>query len=323
MNIIITNIGRRGYLVTYFKALKNVKVFVSDCDKTASGLYGSNDGHFILPKPVNDEKLYVDTLINVCHDHNITVVLPVIDPEIFILAKYKNIFKQQKITVIVSDEKVLNICFDKLKMNDFLDDIFLQHPKTYSNFNDFTIALTKNEINFPVVIKPILGSGSVDTFFVDNVDKAKILFKPGMIIQEKLNGIEYGTDTFNSFEGKPLRCVIKQKLAMRSGETDKSVSVYNDELREVLLKLAIKLGHIGNLDCDVIAVKDKFFIIDMNPRFGGGYPATHAVGVNLVEVLYHLLNGENVVPEFNNYRSNILVMKEIAIKTTMMPKLAQ
>ena len=86
MNILITNIGRRGYLVDFIKENADFKgkVFVSDCDNTASGLYGTNDGFFILPKPVENEILYVKSLINVCKQNNIDAVLPVIDPEIYI-----------------------------------------------------------------------------------------------------------------------------------------------------------------------------------------------------------------------------------------------
>ena len=88
MNILITNIGRRGYLVDFIKENADFKgkVFVSDCDNTASGLYGTNDGFFILPKPVENEILYVKSLINVCKQNNIDAVLPVIDPEIYILS---------------------------------------------------------------------------------------------------------------------------------------------------------------------------------------------------------------------------------------------
>ena len=319
MNIIITNVGRRGYLVDYFKAIPgmNGKIFTSDCDRTASGLYGNNDGHFILPKPVDDEKLYVEELLRVCHENYIGAVLPVIDPDIHILSGYKDVFLNHSIRVVVSDRNVLDICFDKLKMNDFLAKIGLHCPNTYNNIDDFYEALSKGDISFPVVLKPILGSGSVDTYILDDKYKLESMFHEGMIVQEKLEGIEFGTDTFNSFDGVPLRCVIKRKISMRSGETDKSISVHSSEMEAVLMKLARELKHIANLDCDIIVSNGIPYIIDMNPRFGGGYPATHAIGVNLVEVLYKLLNNEEVSVDIGNYEDDILVMKEIAVRSTI------
>ena len=319
MNIIITNVGRRGYLVDFFKAIPgmNGKIFTSDCDRTASGLYGNNDGSFILPKPVDDEKKYVEELLSVCHENDIGAVLPVIDPEIHILSGYKDVFLNHGVKLVVSNRNVLDICFDKLKMNKFLTKIGLHYPDTYTSIDDFNEALSEGEISFPVVLKPILGSGSVDTYILDDKYKLQAMFHDGMIIQEKLDGIEYGTDTFNSFEGVPLRCVIKRKLSMRSGETDKSISVHSPEVENVLMKLARELKHIANLDCDIIVSNGIPYIIDMNPRFGGGYPATHAMGVNLVEVLYKLLNDEEVSVDICNYEDDILVMKEIAVRSTI------
>ena len=142
------------------------------------------------------------------------------------------------------------------------------------------------------------------------------MFGSGMIIQEKIEGVEYGVDMFNSLKAEPLRCVIKRKISMRSGETDKSISVHNSVIREVLLTIARELKHIGNLDCDVIMANGIPYVIDMNPRFGGGYPATHAIGVNLVCILYRLIENKMVTPEFDTYEDDILVMKEIAVKST-------
>lgn len=323
MNLIITNVGRRGYLVDYFKAIPGMKgkVYTSDCDITASGLYGNNDGHFILPKPVDDEKRYVDKLIRVCKENEIKAVVPVIDPEIFILSGYKKIFDENGICVVVSDRRVLDICFDKLKMNRFLQEKNIPYPITYKDVDSFTVDWKEGKIEFPVVLKPITGSGSVDTHIVDDIEKLNALFHEGMIIQEKLNGIEYGTDTFNSFDGIPLRCVIKRKISMRSGETDKSISVHDLSIQNTLLTVAEGLKHIGNLDCDVIVSNGIPYVIDMNPRFGGGYPATHVIGVNLVEVLYRLLNGEEVTVDIGNYSDDILVMKEIGVRSTVVHNL--
>jgi len=116
MNIIITNIGRRGYLVDYFKEVSifDGKVFVSDCDSTASGLYGANDGCFILPKPIDDEKFYVESLLKLCIQYEIKIVIPVIDPEIYILSAYKKDFLDAGICVLVSDKPVLDICYNKI-----------------------------------------------------------------------------------------------------------------------------------------------------------------------------------------------------------------
>ena len=81
---------------------------------------------------------------------------------------------------------------------------------------------------------------------------------------------------------------------------------------------AKKLGHIANLDCDMIEEGENVYVIDLNPRFGGGYPATHLSGVNLLSILIKLLEGKDVEPEYDDYKENLLVMKDISLKSVVL-----
>lgn len=316
-NIIITNVGRRGYLVDYLKEIPSFtgNVYVSDCDDTASGLYGNNDGRFILPRPVDNEELYVQELTKLCKKQQIGIVIPVIDPEIFILSKYREKMLADGINVIVSDKRVLDICYDKIQMNAFLAANGFLVAKTYTDLDSFTKNYDLGEIHFPVIVKPIYGSGSVETSIVNSLEKVNTIFHEGLMIQEVLKGIEYGCDVFNTFEKKPVRCVIKKKISMRSGETDKSITVDNKNLQQLGIDLGNKLGHIGNLDFDVFETDKGPYVIDINPRFGGGYPATHAAGSNHLELLIRMCSGEHIESDFDSYKKNLLVMKEIKVAT--------
>lgn len=317
MNVLITNIGRRGYLVRYLKQITEFggKIYVSDCDDTASGLYGVNDGHFILPRPVDDEELYVHSLLKLCLRQEITVVIPVIDPEIYILSNYVEKFKQRGITIMVSSKNVLDICYNKIRMNHFLDQIGFLIPKTYTSLDEFVEGYEKKKIDFPVIVKPVYGSGSVSTFQVTSMRELVEVFSEEALIQEFIDGQEYGVDVFNDLTGKPLRCVVKKKLAMRSGETDKAQTVKDECIQKKMVALAQALGHIGNLDCDVIKQGERLYVIDLNPRFGGGYPATHESGVNLLAIILQLVQGKKVEADFENYIEGLLVMKEVSIVT--------
>lgn len=321
-NIIITNVGRRGYLVDYIKEIPYYKgkVFVSDCDSTASGLYGNNDGRFILPRPVENEKLYVEKLTELCQTQNIGIVIPVIDPEIFILSKYRDKMLEKGINVIVSNKRVLDICYDKLEMNQFLTDNGFLVAKTYTTVDAFEADLNNGFIHFPVIVKPVYGSGSVETSIVDNLDKVKSIFHDGLMIQEVLKGTEYGCDVFNTLEKEPVRCVVKRKISMRSGETDKSITVDRKDLQQLGIELGKKLGHIGNLDFDVFDTDNGPYIIDINPRFGGGYPATHAAGCNHLDLLIRMCEGEKILPDFDSYIKNLMVMKVISVVTHKIEK---
>lgn len=304
-------------MVRYLKAIPEFegKVFVSDCDPTASGLHGNNDGYFILSRPVDNEQKYIRELLELCSNEDIKIIIPVIDPEIFLLSDYREEFINRGILVIVSDKNVLDICYNKILMNDFLKRNGFEFPKTFQTLESFERVYLNNEIKFPVMIKPVYGSGSEATYKFDSMEKIKSFYNEEMVIQEYIDGQEYGADVFNTLEKKAVRCVVKKKISMRSGETDKAVTVIDKNINQYMLRLAEALGHIGNLDCDMIVRDDKIYIIDLNPRFGGGYPATHAAGVNLLLLILKLYERANIEPEFDNYESDLVVMKEISIVT--------
>ncbi len=121
-----------------------------------------------------------------------------------------------------------------------------------------------------------------------------------VLIQEFIEGQEYGMDILNDLNAQYKTTIVKKKLAMRSGETDYAEIVESPELVEVAKCIALKLKHIGNLDIDVLMSKSKVpYIIDMNPRFGGGYPFTHESGNNYVRYLIKNIEGVNCEDDFN------------------------
>ena len=115
-----------------------------------------------------------------------------------------------------------------------------------------------------------------------------------ILIQEKIKGDEFGLDIFNDLEGENLSVTVKRKYDMRSGETDIAEVTENSELKAVGKKIAKSLSHIGNLDMDILLSEGKAYIIDMNARFGGGYPFTHNAGVNELEAIIRLCRGKEL-----------------------------
>ena len=106
-----------------------------------------------------------------------------------------------------------------------------------------------------------------------------------MLIQEVIRGTEYGLDIVNDLDGKNACVLARRKLRMRSGETDRAVTVTDEALATLGMVIGSRLGHIGNMDCDVITNDTGCYVIDMNPRFGGGYPFSHMAGANVPAAL--------------------------------------
>src|SRR5262249_21003090 len=112
------------------------------------------------------------------------------------------------------------------------------------------------------------------------------------VIQPWLPGEEYGMDVVNDLDGRHACTLGRRKLAMRVGNTDRAVTVAEPKLEQLGEQIGRRLGHIGCLDCDVMATGADYQVLDLNPRFGGGYPFSHLAGANLPAALIAWARGE-------------------------------
>ena len=321
-NILFTCAGRRNYLINYFKeALKGQGlVLAADKSVTAPALV---DADVAIQLPGIDSPDYVDSLIEVIKDHNVTAVISLNDLELPLLSRSKDQIETTGAKVIISSEKVIDIAFDKWKTHNFLLENGLKSPRSYIDFQEVVKDLRSEQLEFPLVVKPRWGSASIGITYAESMEELNLLYNlqllqlkksgfegaDGLIIQEKLDGIEYGMDVLNDFNGNYYNTFAREKLNMRSGETDKARSVIDTHLTNIGKKLGQTVQHIGNMDCDVFKCGDDYYVLELNPRFGGGYPFSHEAGVNTTAIYIDWLNGLDSVDHHNQYQADIIFSK--------------
>ena len=314
MNILFTCAGRRTYLLKYFKEnmAEGDKVVATDMQLSAPALQAA-DVKLQVPAVYDPE--YVNITLKICEEQKIDALISLNDLELPILAENKAKFEALGVKVIVSDPQVIDIAFDKYKTAQWVESLGLVAPKTYVRLADVKEALAKGEIEFPLFMKPRWGSGSIGLESIADMEELDIYYNllikkikktilatasvgdEYIMIQEKLTGSEFGLDIMNDLNGKNVAVSVKQKLAMRAGETDKAVTVDLPEVREMGKKIGEALGHIGNLDVDIMQRADgAYCVLELNPRFGGGYPFSYEAGVNMPKAIIQWLKGEEVDP---------------------------
>lgn len=312
MNILFTCAGRRTYLLKYFKENMGPedKVIATDMQLTAPAIQVA-DVKIQVPA-VYDPK-YIDITLNICKEQKIDALISLNDLELPILAENKAKFEALGVTVIVSDPEVIDIAFDKYKTAQWVESIGLNAPKTYVTLASAKEALAKGEIAFPLFMKPRWGSGSIGLETIDDMEELDIYYHLLMkkikktilatasvgdeyiMIQEKLTGNEFGLDVMNDLDGNNVAVSVKQKLAMRAGETDKAITVDLPEVREMGATIGRNLKHIGNLDVDIMQrANGDYCVLELNPRFGGGYPFSYEAGANMPKAILQWLKGEKV-----------------------------
>ena len=217
---------------------------------------------------------------------------------------------------------------DKLSTVEFLRKSGLNFPNTYDSLPRALDAVAGGRLAFPVVIKPRWGTASIAIEYANNRGELELAhcwvkrhlaasFLAGVgcdpqhdvLIQEKMDGQEYGLDVVNDLDGQYITTFARQKLAMRAGETDRAITIADPRLEALGAVVGRSLRHVGNLDCDVFGVEGTYHVLEMNPRFGGGYPFSHAAGANLPAVLIAWANGKQPDPEWLKIRPNIVVSK--------------
>ena len=130
-----------------------------------------------------------------------------------------------------------------------------------------------------------------------------------ILIQEKITGTEFGMDVLNDFEGNYVGTFVRQKLAMRAGETDKAISVIDERFNKVGKIIGENLKHIGNLDCDVFEHAGALYVLELNPRFGGGYPFSHEAGINTAAIYIEWLKGNKDIIKHFNHKKGLMFSK--------------
>lgn len=312
MNILFTCAGRRTYLLKYFKEnmSEGDKVVATDMQLSAPALQVAD---VKLQVPAVYDPKYVDIILQICKEQKIDALLSLNDLELPILAENKARFEAEGVKVIVSDPSVIDIAFDKYKTAQWIESLGLKSPKTYVRLGEAKHALQTGELHFPLFMKPRWGSGSIGLETIADMEELDIYYHLLMkkvkktilatasvgdeyiMIQEKLTGNEFGLDVMNDLEGNNMAVSVKQKLAMRAGETDKAVTVDLPEVREIGRKIGTALMHIGNLDVDVMQNgKGEYCVLELNPRFGGGFPFSYEAGVNLPKAIIEWVKGNKV-----------------------------
>ena len=326
MNILLSCAGRRNYLVRYFKnALAGKgKIFATDISPLAPTI-AEVDQYFIVPRV--DANNYLETLLKICKDNKIDMIVSLNDHELPVLAAAKEQFSAIGTTVIVSDLSVIELCFDKDQTTEFAKKLGIKTSLTFTTLDSAVQAISIGTLKFPLFVKPRWGSGSAGIERVESLKELKLAWElntiklarlglrvghqddPSLLIQQALPGYEYGVDIVNDLKGNYQATFIKQKLGMRAGETDKAKTVDLPIFEAIGQKISVALKHMGNLDCDFFVDGDDIYLLEMNPRFGGGYPFSAEANVDVPSALISWVEGKEPDPHWKEIKFNVTTAK--------------
>jgi carbamoyl-phosphate synthase large subunit len=309
MNILITSAGQRVSLVRAFKTelcklFPKAKVFTVDMNPTLSAACNVSDGYKTVQPIAHPD--YIKNLISICKDLDVSLIIPTIDTELLLLSRNKNLFSENQINVIISEDYFITTCRDKRLTYSFFKDAGISIPKQ----------IDKNKPEFPLFIKPYDGSLSKDIYVVHTLEE----LKPDYYSNEKLmfmeyisplNFDEYTIDAYYDINNSVKCAVPRKRIAVRSGEISKGLTCKNflvDFIKDKLFKID---GAIGCLTIQMFynSRTQQVIGIEINPRFGGGYPLTYLSGANYPLWLIREYMLKEKIEFYNDWENNLLMLR--------------
>lgn len=311
MNILILSAGTRNKVVQYFKKAvgSTGKVVATDMSNLAPAVYEA-DKFYQVPRMTDPG--YIDVIFDICRKEQIQAMLTLIDPELSLLAKHKADFAALGVTVVGSSYELCERALDKMEMFNWLTAHGYACAKSYTDKDAFFADVAAGKATYPVFVKPVRGSASISISKVYDKETVELLFahSDGLMIQEFLDGQEIGADVYiDMLTGQVVSIFTKKKIVMRAGETDKAVSFKDEKLFDLIERFAKESGWSGQIDIDIFDVNGTYYISEVNPRFGGGYPHAYECGCDHMALIQNNIHGIPNQPSIGNYDEGVYMMK--------------
>ena len=337
--MIIGSAGRRLYLIDWFReAFADLglegRVVVTENDPTSAAASYGDIGRSL---PRYADPAYGPALLELVDELRPSLFLSVNDYELMHLHVATDLAEQlrERGVLVPGVDRAWQLgCADKLRMAQLLEGIGVPTPRTVTGDDEAGIAEIA-ATSEGLVVKHRLGSASSGLALVtaDGVRAAvdaAIASAPApadgsapsgqdVVVQSRLPGREHGVDIVGDLhEPGALRAVLaRRKVRMRAGETDKAVTVDPTPFIGNAERIARAARLTGLVDVDMfLAEGGEPSVIDINPRFGGGYPFVHLAGADVPRYYLARALGLEIGEDWREYSPGVVSAKHESVRLT-------
>lgn len=276
-SVLFTSVGRRVELLRAFRQAYhalglNGYLVAVDIDPLAPALREADRPYLV---PCLDSPDFIPTLVEICKRERVSVIFPLIDPDIPILAAHRGPIEATGARLAVVQSEAAAITADKWLTTCFFRELGLSTPQSW-----LPVQVDPEQVNYPVFIKPRQGSAAKHTFKVTGARNLTFFldYVPEPIIQEYLPGPEITNDVICDLDGDILGVVSRQRIEVRWGEVAKGVTVYSPEITLACVRIARALPAVGPITVQCMMKDGVPYFTEINARMGGGIPLGIAAG---------------------------------------------
>jgi carbamoyl-phosphate synthase large subunit len=310
LNILVSSAGRRTSLIRGFQqsvADSGGHVIAADADPLAPGLFIADRGE-VLPRLDHPE--YPSLLLELCRRHEIRLLVPTIDTELELLAKMSSEFAAQGTTVLVSDVRLIEATGDKRNTEEVFSAAGIRTPRSW-----LVEELDGATLPPRVFVKPMRGSASLHTYVVARDQLSNVLpLVPEPIVQEHIDALEITIDVLLDMEGQVIHLVPRIRLKTVGGESVQGVTMPDEAIRPWLLAVLVVISNLGGrgpITVQAFLTAETPTLIEVNPRFGGGFPLTSAAGGDYPRWIVEMVAGGTISPRLGEYRKGLFMTRAL------------
>jgi carbamoyl-phosphate synthase large subunit len=310
MTILFSSVGTRVQLINCFRegaarmGLK-IRALATDAKPELSAACQAADKSYSVPRCLAPD--FIPTMLRICREEQVQLVVPTIDTELEVLAAHQSEFAAAGTTISVSSPGVVAACRNKIATSQFLAAHGVPTPRSGTPDE---VARDPGQWRFPVILKPIGGSSSVGLQVVKSAAEFPTGPNEGLMAQELWQGSEYTVNLF--FDRTGLRCAVPhRRIETRGGEVSKG----RTERVPILMEAARAIGGAWKGEAfgalcfqAIVNAAGDAAVFEINARFGGGYPLAHQAGAPFARWLLEIVS-DRPVSAADQWRENVLMLR--------------
>ncbi len=307
INWLLSTVGKRGYIVNYLRDVSpNGSRFIgTGCDEFTPGFMACDQSYLV---PRIDDPAYLDEVREVLAKEKIGAAITLSDIDVRVFSELRDKMTEEGTACFFPSKPIADRFGNKQLSADFWQSANLRTPRTTSDLNE-----ALNDLRFPLIIKPRDGFRSVGlgVFHDDNgfIDHWKSL--PAPMAQEFIEGKLINVEVCSDMNGEALVGCVWEKLQSVDGECSLTRTIEHKDAIELVLK-SLKASPVpGPIDVDIIDRDGELFLIEINTRFGGGYPVSHLAGADFPGAMVDSVFGRKP-SSFDRYERGVYMIKDIA-----------
>lgn len=309
-NVLLSSAGRRVEFLRCLQAdLRELEIpgkviATDDSSLTSAGMLA--EAFEVVPQV--DDPRYLDVLLEVIERHRVGLVVPTIDTELQVLADAADQLRARGIAVLSSGSETVRISSDKTATHRFFVEAGLPCPRQWSAEEAIELADT---LPYPVIIKPRRGSSSVGVELIADASRLRTALRADdRLVQSLAPGREYTVDVWVDGQGEPRVAVPRRRIETRGGEVSKGITERHPQVIDLAERIARNLPDAyGPLTIQIFADGASVEAIEINARYGGGYPLAWEAGARTTRWAIQAALGHPAHPSEFAWRDGLLMLR--------------